>query len=226
MDFGDGGTSDDLSPFYTYEAPGVYDVNISITSPIGCFTSASFPNWIRVRQSPVADFTFLPEEPSNFNPTVDFTNLSSNHIGQRWIFGEVGQSQEPSPTFSFPDTGRYLVQLIALHENGCMDTSIQEIYVLPRVTYHMPNAFTPNGDGKNDEFLGIGYTAGMQDFEVTIWNRWGELLFRSEDPQEGWDGNKQSTGQPLPIGVYVYQVHFINPMGDFVELKGFATLVR
>ena len=225
-DFGDGETGNAVSPAHSYLDPGIFSVMVSITSPIGCFISASFPNWIEVRESPVADFSYFPEEPSNFNPTVEFTNQSANYVGQKWIFGDAGRSSERDPTFAFPDTGAYQVDLIAIHQNGCTDTSTQILDVLPRVTYFMPNAFTPNGDGKNDVFFGKGYTAGMTNFEMTIWSRWGELLYRSEDPEEGWDGSKQNSGESLPVGVYVYQVRYTDPRGEAQELKGFATLVR
>jgi gliding motility-associated-like protein len=225
-DFGDGNSSFALSPLHSFVDPGIFNVSVSITSPIGCFTSASYPNWIEVRESPTADFSYFPEIPSNFNPNVDFTNLSSNYIKQQWIFGAVGRSLERDPSFTFPDTGTYDVSLIAIHENGCTDTTTQTLDVLPRVTYHMPNAFTPNGDGKNDLFFGQGYTAGMTDFEMTIWSRWGELLYLSEDPEQGWDGSKQNSGDVLPVGVYVYQVRYTDPRGEPHHLKGFATLVR
>jgi len=225
-DFGDGNTGFEISPRHSFVDPGIFNVKVQITSPIGCFTSASFPNWIEIKESPVADFSYFPEEPSNFNPTVEFTNTSFNFVRQQWIFGDAGRSLVRDPTFTFPDTGAYLVDLIAIHENGCKDTATVLIDVLPRVTYHMPNAFTPNGDGKNDQFLGKGYTDGMMDFEMTIWSRWGELLFQSENPDEGWEGTKQNTGQDLPVGVYVYQVKYTDPRGEPHALKGFATLVR
>ena len=225
-DFGDGSTGTAVSPTHRYTDFGVFSVNLEITSPIGCSTSASFPNWIEVKESPKAAFTFFPEEPSSFNPVVDFTNQSNNFVDQRWLFDAVGRSQERDPTFVFPDTGTYQVALIAIHENGCRDTSLQEILILPRVTYHMPNAFTPNGDGKNDIFVGKGFTAGMSDFQMTIWSRWGELLYLTDDPEEGWNGTRENVGEDLPLGVYVYQVKYTNPKGEPVEQKGFATLVR
>jgi len=225
-DFGDGQTAFEISPLHTYENIGTYSVGIEITSPIGCFTSAFYPDWIRIRESPISEFSFLPEEPSNFNPTVDFTNLGSNFIDQQWLFGNVGRSQERDPSFTFPDTGAFEVDLVTYHESGCTDTSTQIIYVLPRVTYHMPNAFTPNGDGKNDLFKGVGYTAGMTGFEMTIWTRWGELIYVSDEPDGAWNGTKHNSGEDLPVGVYVYQVRYIDPKGEPQALEGFATLIR
>lgn len=224
--FGDGTTSFEISPRHSFVDPGIFSISLEITSPIGCYTSASFPNWIEIKESPTAQFIYTPEMPSNFNPTVDFTNQSVNFVRQQWIFGQAGRSLELNPSFTFPDTGEYIVDLIAIHENGCKDTAQALIDVLPRVTYHMPNAFTPNGDGKNDLFQGKGFTDGMQDFEMSIWSRWGELLFLSENPEEGWDGTKQNTGEDLPVGVYIYQIKYIDPRGEPYALKGFATLVR
>jgi len=197
-----------------------------ITSPIGCFTEAHFPNWIEIKESPAAAFTFSPESPSNFNPTVQFTNFSTNHISQQWIFDQIGRSDDEHPTFTFADTGQYQIALIAVHENGCRDTSIQQLDVVPRVTYHMPNAFTPNGDGRNDEFIGTGFIAGMQGFEMSIWNRWGELIFLTDDPFDAWNGSKNNTGPVVSPGVYVYQVQYLDPRGEKVELGGFATLIK
>ena len=225
-DFGDGSVGSAVSPSHTYTDAGVFSVGLSVTSPIGCFTEAFFPNWITIKQSPVAGFTFAPEQPSNFNPTVQFTNFSQNNIGQQWIFDNLGRSNDEHPSFTFPDTGKYYTLLIAIHENGCRDTAVQEIDVIPRVTYHMPNAFTPNGDGRNDVFIGAGFTAGVRSFEMTIWNRWGELLFTSQDPQEAWNGSKNNHGPTLPNGVYVYQVQYLDPRGEKVELSGFATLIK
>ncbi len=224
-DFGDGGVGTAVSPTHVYESPGTFSVFVQITSPIGCYTEASFPNWIQIKQSPVASFVYSPDQPSNFNPTVQFSNLSSNLIDQQWIFDNVGRSNEFDPSFTFPDTGQFQVALIAIHENGCRDTSIQIIDVIPRVTYHMPNAFTPNGDGKNDFFIGTGFTDGMLDFEMTIWSRWGELIYITEDPLDPWNGSKNNVGKVLPSGVYVYQVKYRDPRGESVQFNGFATLI-
>ncbi len=225
-DFGDGTSSFAVSPRHAFVEPGRYSIHLSIESPIGCYIEETFNSWIEIRESPVSAFSYSPEEPSNFNPTVRFFNESQNHVSQQWIFGNEGRSLENNPTFTFPDTGVHQVALIATHENGCIDTSFQEINIVPRVTYYMPNAFTPNGDGKNDVFIGKGYTVGMRDFELTIWSRWGELLYSTNNPEEPWTGSRNNEGETLPNGVYVYQVKYIEPRGEQVEFRGFATLVR
>ena len=90
----------------------------------------------------------------------------------------------------------------------------------------MPNAFTPNGDDVNDFFRGNGIFQGIENFEFLIWNRWGEQIFATTDPSQGWNGAKDNKGQIMPNGVYVYLVTFSGPRGKPYNLKGFATLVR
>ena len=89
----------------------------------------------------------------------------------------------------------------------------------------MPRLPSPNGDGKNDLFIGTGFTDGIQDFQMTIWNRWGELLYETNNPDAAWNGSKHNSGKLVPPGVYVYQVKYRDPRGEPIELQGFATLI-
>lgn len=120
----------------------------------------------------------------------------------------------------------YLVSLIAFHENGCTDTATANIDVMPLVTLVMPNAFTPNNDGLNDDFRGYGFVDAIADYKMSIWNRWGELIFETDNPLMGWNGSKNNSGQESPVGVYVYQVEYLAPRGDVKKLTGHVTLVR
>ena len=90
----------------------------------------------------------------------------------------------------------------------------------------MPNAFTPNGDGKNDDFFGKGVLNGATNFKMSIWNRWGELVYETTNPNDKWNGEKRNTSGMSPEGVYVYIVTFTGPRGEANVFKGFATLVR
>ncbi|MFK7772806.1 MAG: PKD domain-containing protein [Saprospiraceae bacterium] len=225
-EFGDGSTSGEISPSYIYETPGVYDVSLTVTSPIGCSISDFFPNLITVEPSPVANFTFTPNAPTNFQPEVEFTDLSIDAVQWFWSFNETETSFDQNPTYIFPDTGLQKVTLIVTHESGCQDTLTQCIDVIPKVAYFLPNAFTPNFDSINDEFFGKGFFVGMENFNMTIWNRWGELVFETSDPFEGWNGKKLNNGKDSPQGVYVVVVTYTGPRGGDVELKGFATIVK
>lgn len=225
-DFGDGSTSGEVSPIHTYTEEGVFDVSLMVTSPIGCFVEDAWEDWIRMRPSPIADFTFAPQEVSSFAPDVTFTDESIDPSFWFWDFDGEGTSNEQNPMYTFPDTGQQVITLVVTHQSGCMDTMIQVLDVVPRVTYFMPNAFTPNMDGLNDYFIGAGVTAGMENFQMTIWNRWGEQVFITSDPNDAWNGRKNNTGKESPSGVYVYIVQYTDPRANSFVLKGYATLVR
>jgi gliding motility-associated-like protein len=225
-DFGDGNIGDAISPTHIFEEPGVYDIRIDITSPIGCETSAEFPAWITVEPSPEADFDFNPKELSSFEKTVNFIDLSQRASSWQWTFDDEGVLFDQNPTFTFQDTGVHRVELIVLHPSGCPDTIVKFIDVVPVNTYYLPTAFTPNGDGRNDGFGGVGFVEGMTNFSMSIWNRWGEQVFFTEDPRDSWNGQKDNTGQVCPEAVYVYQVSYEAPRGKKEEVKGYVTLIR
>jgi len=225
-DFGDGNTGEGVTVDHIYNEPGVYTVRVDITSPIGCTTFATFPSVVNILPSPIANFNYNPTTLSNFNRTVNFTDRSTGAAFWEWDFGGVGDTRLKDPVFTFPDTGVYAVKLIVTHPSGCMDTIIQFLDVEPEVRYFLPNAFTPNNDGLNDDFRGTGSFQFMNDFTLTIWNRWGELLFETKDPNQGWNGQKNNSGPLAPPGVYVCVVRYVDARGREREIKGFATLVQ
>ncbi len=225
-DFGDGGIGTDISPTYTYENVGTYTVSLEITSPLGCSIDTTWNDLITVLPSPIADFSYSPSQPSNLEPTVTFTDLSIDAVAWKWTFGDVGASIQQHPVFTFPDTGMHRVQLVVFHQSGCPDTAVQVLDVIPEVKYFLPNAFTPNGDGNNDGFRGNGILDGATDFNLSIWNRYGERLFETTDPKQAWNGKKNNTGDLAPMGVYIVVVTYREPRGLLRELRGYATLVK
>ncbi len=225
-DFGDGATGAAISPTHTYEQTGVYTVSVRITSPIGCRTDTVFQDLIRVLPSPRAGFAYSPDDPTSINRTVNFSDRSEGANRWVWDFGDGATSILSNPVHPYRDTGIFVVTQIVTHPSGCRDTATNVVDVRPEVRFHMPNAFTPNGDGLNDEYKGTGIMEGAQNFSMTIWNRWGEMIFETNNPNQGWNGKKFNTGQDAPAGVYVVLVRFNGPRGEPFEVKTFATVVR
>lgn len=228
-DFGDGSEGNDrfeLNPTHIYEEDGTYDVSVTIVSPIGCESSRSFDSFIQVQKGPDADFRFAPEEPTIFQNEVFFTNLTTGAIGYFWDFDGDGVSFDISPSFEFRDTGRHVVTLQATSSNGCLDTVSQVVDVIPLADVFFPNAFTPNNNGRNEVFRGVGNVNLINDYSMNIYDRWGKVVFATNDPNEGWNGRLQNSGELLPMGVYMYLASYRVPRGDMKERRGFATLVR
>lgn len=225
-DFGDGSFGKDISPCHTYENGGIYSLKLEVTSPIGCFTERRFDQLIQVNQSPTAKFSYTPDKLSIFNKQLSLSDQSVNAVSRRWLINQKDIFSQGFVFYEFQDTGVQQIQLVAIAANGCTDTLVQYIDVEPLVTLFMPNAFSPNGDGTNESFQGVGYTYGMTDFKMTIWDRWGGLVFQTNNPDDSWNGRKENNGENLPNGVYVYVVSYRTPRNQLIENKGFVTIIR
>lgn len=225
-DFGDGTQANGLNATHTYTQMGTFTPTLRISSPGGCVLDTSLAS-IEMAVSPTADFSFSPTNPTSLDPVVTFSDLSQNASQWQWDFGGYGSSSEQNPVFTFPDSaGTYSIELLVTHSNGCTDATIKTINLKSIDDFYVPNAFSPNNDGINDEFKGFGPLGGKQNFELTIFSRWGDRVFYSTDPSEGWNGRKNNTGAFLPQGVYVYYLTFKNSDGEPIILKGLLNLLK
>jgi gliding motility-associated-like protein len=227
--FGDGSDGDnqfEISPTHIYEEDGIYSVTVDIVSPLGCEVSRTFPNWISVQKGPDAEFSSTPERTTIDMSTVAFSNSTTGAIAYYWEFGDGNISFDVNPTHTYRDTGIQNVILLATSSNGCTDTISKIIDIIPVADITFPNAFTPNGDGRNDEFRGVGSVNLVNDYNLTIYDRWGKIVFKSTDPLEGWNGQLNNTGAMLPLGVYMFRSTWKVPRGEENFAEGPATLVR
>lgn len=224
-DFGDGGTSRERDPSHAYRAPGIFTTYLSLTSPHDCFGDVTLDTPVEALESPVAAFDVTPDAIDVRDPTVRIGDRSVAASSWRYDLGVAGESREREPEVTFPGMGTYEVEQAVTHVNGCVDTARLSLTVDPYVSYRLPNAFTPNGDGDNERFRGVGFVELITDFRMRIFARWGELIFETDDSALGWDGTIARNGEPAQPGVYLYVVDYDSPEGP-VQLEGFVTLVR
>ncbi|MEM7371288.1 MAG: gliding motility-associated C-terminal domain-containing protein [Bacteroidota bacterium] len=184
---------------------------------------------VEIGNFPSAQASFTTDPPQDTillsRAQVQFVNQSQDAAVYEWDFGDgVGKSDLPHPVYTFRDTGRYDIRLTAY--NGlflCPDDTTISIVIIPDGRLFIPTAFSPNGDGFNDEFKIRG--EGVVSFEIVFFNRWGREIRRYQSMEEGWDG-LTSTGGHVPEGVYVYAVKAVLNSGKTMEKGGSVTLLR
>jgi gliding motility-associated-like protein len=110
------------------------------------------------------------------------------------------------------------------NEEGCVDTAFANVRVDYGFKVYIPSAFTPNDDGLNDLFKVEG--EDFEDFSISIYNRWGQLLYTSYDAQNGWDGKTRLSNEVVPGGVYVYSIKLTSKLGIPYTYRGEVTVLR
>ncbi len=225
-DFGDGTFGTNISEVNTYEEVGVYSLFVDITSPLGCNVNRDYPFLIEVLPKANADFSFTPEQPQGIDQVIEFFDESEDAISWQYIFDDETTIYQPNTTFVFDTLGEHKVQLIAIHPSGCPDTITKYLTIDPTSSFFLPNAFSPNGDGKNDSFKAKGTLDVLEDFQIEIFTRNGQLIYSADQSDFSWNGRINNTGNSLPLGVYIFQLSFVDPNDNKVTEKGTITLVR
>lgn len=208
---------------------GDYDVQLVITSFDGCVDSLTFENLLHVVPRPTADFKYSPNPVLMFDPNVHFTNYSILGYTYEWTFdgGFPSTSTETNVDVQFPDgfEGRYDVTLVTTSELGCTDTMIHELIVYPELLIFAPNSFSPNDDEHNQTWNISMEGIDVYDFELLIFNRWGEVIWESHDVNVGWDGT--IAGRTVETGTYSWVVHTKDLMNDAkYTFNGHINLLR
>ena len=228
-DLGDGTDTTACGPItVTYGEPGSYTVTFTVTGPDGCGTSAQVDQLVHVVDRPEAAFSIVGSGISTSNPVAAFANESTGAADFHWDFGGLGSSSEVNPQFTFPNEAEagWTVCLIAYASPGCADTTCTELLVPASASVMVPNAFTPDGDGRNDGFAPVTVGLDPDDFHFIVMDRWGKAVFTTEDPQAVWDGNFGS-GDAAPVGVYVWKLTGQDLIAKTrFERIGHVTLVR
>ncbi len=216
---------------YCFNKPGVYPVKVSLIDSNGCKNTVQAPFSINVFPRPEPAIYFNPNAPTLLKNEVQFEATYNNGpiTYWHWDFGDIMTNSDTSniqnPIYTYTYVANYPVMLIATNIYGCTDTVYRLISVNEEFTMYIPDVFTPNGDGLNDLFIVKGAGFVEEGFEMRIYDRWGELIYKTNDVMKGWDGTVKGT--PAKNDVYIYKIRCFTTVQNIKkEFVGHVTLYR
>jgi hypothetical protein len=245
-DFGDGSSSNQFGQAGNqFVTNGCFNVSLVVTTPEGCTSDSTQLSAVCIYPEPMASFSIDDAVISSIAPDVTFFNTSVHADTYLWGFGDNTTSITENPMHLYPsDPATYVIILTASNFIGCQDTAALTVTVFQDLAIYVPNTFTPDGNEYNQSFLPI-LTEGFKkdNYHLTIFNRWGEIVFESYDPQYGWDGSYSDfvKGPYLPLngkgffikemispnGTYTWKISIeVLQTGEIKEFLGHVNLLR
>lgn len=192
---------------------------VTATDNMGCSGTGST---VITLSAVTAGFAYGPPNPAD-PMTIAFTDQSgTNAVSWAWDFGNGTYSAIQNPTVTYTQPGTYTVMLIVTNTEGCTDTIVQEVTVIPPFEMTIPNVFSPNSDGYNDTFG--PKMEGFETFRMVIYNRWGGLVYETDSYDKLWDGTHN--GNPAADGVYYFIIDVHTYAKIVYSEKGTVTLMR
>lgn len=203
---------------------GQYTIQATVSDANKC--AVALQTVIVAGQKPKADFLFSPKTMALINEPIYLYNNSSAppRSSLQWFFNDTlaPESNQENPVHYFPTGGKYPIVLVVTDNIGCTDTTIQIIEIGDEFTLYVPNSFSPNGDGTNDVFMPKGM--GIKDYQLSIFNRWGQLLFSSNEASNCWDGRYK--GSDCKGDTYQWVITTLDYKGQRKTTMGTVTIIR
>lgn len=226
--FGDNSGPDySQNPTHCYST-GNYNVILKAISDSGCVSSSTLPNLVNVYPVPVADFAVTPTEVEITEPLIEVADKSigASTVVYDFSDGTHKTDRNFSHTFVTDDAKTVAIMQRVSNTYGCRDSIIKDIVIKPAYVLYIPNAFTPNSDGLNDGFKAVGI--GVTQFKLQVFDRWGALIFESNDINKAWDGSVNGKGgfDSAKEEVYVWKAHVTDVLLNTHDLIGHVTLLK
>jgi gliding motility-associated-like protein len=213
---------------YTFENGGCYDVNLTVDDGV-CISTTSEVDIICLDDAPNASFIVVPPLLTETSQWVQMNNNSNGAVDYLWDFGDGDTSTQINPQHMYTDIENgFLINLIAYSIQGCSDTAQLALDYQEEPIIYIPNTFTPDGDEHNHVFLPV-FTSGYDpyNYEMMIFNRWGEVIFESRDAAIGWDGSYGIGAKGVEDGVYTYKIVYkVKKTDERRLIVGHVTLIR
>lgn len=225
-DFGDGESAYIQNPTHTFEEDGTYTITLTVTTKYGCKITNTYPNWITVYPNPIGRFEPNPSRTNIIKPIFDFINYSTLADSVQWYFGDGDSSNIFQPNHMYaPVPTTYEVIMVVYSDKGCVDTVKGNVVIEDVYTFYAPTAFSPDDDQINDGFKLFGNGIDENTFNIQIYDRWGEVIWESNNFNEYWNG-KVKDGKIAPLGTYTWLAKFRDFNGILHEESGVVNLIR
>jgi gliding motility-associated-like protein len=221
-------TSNTQHPTFLLGGPASYDVRLIVTGENGCTDDTLVNNAIIVRPQPVAGFVVTEPEVNMSAPFIEITDASSaDVVGWHYDYGDGLASNMAEGVHEYAQWESYYILQTVTNTFGCVDTVGQTVMVNPQLLVHIPNAFSPDGNGHNDIYLPVLYGTEVLDFAFDVYDRWGRIMFSSDSALLGWDGTIRETGEFAPCGVYNWKLRYRTIDQPLMkQTMGSVTLIR
>lgn len=228
-EFGDGATSTDQNPSHLYEFVGNYPVTLTITTDAGCIDTLTLlqSDLINVRPKPEAGFSVTPDFTDICNSVVQMIDESVGAVEYFYWYDDstffyIGEDGSPAHQYLY--AGTHYPRQIVTNEWGCKDTARSQVIIEPWSVF-IPNTFTPHGDEYNNVFV-AEHWLDVSEWEMRVFNRWGQVIFESYDSSNGWDGTYN--GQYVQDGTYGYTLRYktCEPLNPDHFITGHINVLR
>ncbi|MDI1353433.1 MAG: gliding motility-associated C-terminal domain-containing protein [bacterium] len=211
--------------YYCFDRAGTFTINGSLfDTKTACTNLVDFE--VTVHPKPEADFQYSPLKPVEKLDEVFFTNTSRGEQQKQWTWffdnNKGNKERTENTSHLYPDAGQFPVVLVVRNKWGCTDTLMKVIIVEPDFAIYVPNAFTPNEDERNEVFMPVIRSA--KNYNIKIYDRWGEQIFESSDLLKGWDGTYK--GASCKQDVYNWKIVVSAANGEQRILTGSVLLMR
>jgi gliding motility-associated-like protein len=228
--FGNATSATTQNGITTFTQPGCYDISLIVSNAAGCADTMVTDSLVCVVSGPDASFSASTQGIDYYTGQLVLLNTSDGDITDYlWTFGDGSpNSTLENPIHYYPDqqAASYEVTLTIVDTNGCVDTASYEFSLVELLNVYVPNTLTINGDNINDVFLPIFSNVDiMKNYQMEIYNRWGQLVWETDIVSEGWNG-RYKDNKDVQLGVYTWKIRYTDNKGETRVLVGHVTTLR
>jgi gliding motility-associated-like protein len=233
--YGNGEEAIGFSPSHVYDEAGDFSVTLYVRAENGCDTGLTLYNQVHIYPLPNPLFYLNRNDLIMASDTASevlrvweaFGGFDSTHF----VFSPSYADPEKDTLLSGPEhevaysqPGVYSISHYVESEWGCIDSMQLNVIVRNEIVLYIPSSFTPDGDGINDVFMVFGQD--IKQFEMQVYNRWGEKIFHTYDAESGWDGRSNSSKEELDYGTYYYVVRVLDSKSNWHKIDGYINIIR